>query len=293
MHVLFLGFGFSSRAAARALRAEFGATITITGTARSADKLAAIEKEGVIPCLFDGTAANPSIAAAIADATHIVQSIAPDETGDPVLAHLAPNIAAAPALQWLCYYSTVGVYGNFDGAWVDEAAPCAPLNKRSQWRVVAEERWRQLAAERALPLTILRLAGIYGPGRSQFEKLKSGTARRINKPGQVFNRIHVEDIARVTTLAATQNLSGTFNLADDEPTPPQQVVTRAADMLGLVPPPEIAFEEADMSPMARSFYADNKRISNAAIKQVLGINLLYPTYREGLAAILKDHKANG
>ena len=140
-----------------------------------------------------------------------------------------------------------------------------------------------------MPLLILRLAGIYGPGRSAFDKLRDGTARRIVKPGQVFNRIHVEDIGRVTALAAERRLSGTFNLADDEPAPPQDLVTYAAELMGVPPPAEIPFEEAEMTEMARSFYMDNKRVSNRAIKEALGIGLIHPTYRQGLEAIHRQH----
>jgi nucleoside-diphosphate-sugar epimerase len=153
--------------------------------------------------------------------------------------------------------------------------------------VEVEQQWRDYSAGRGLPLMVLRLAGIYGPGRSAFDKLRDGTARRIVKPNQVFNRIHVEDIGRVTMLAAKAKLAGTFNLADDLPAPPQDVIAHAADLLGIAPPPEVRFETADMTPMARSFYADNKRVSNHAIKAALGAELLYPTYREGLAAILE------
>ncbi len=181
----------------------------------------------------------------------------------------------------------MGVYGDFGGEWVDEASPTQPVNARSQQRVAVEQQWRDFADKRGVPLFILRLAGIYGPGRSAFDKLREGTARRIVKKDQVFNRIHVEDIGRVTMLAAQRKLGGTFNLADDEPAPPQDLVTYAAQKLGLPPPAEIPFEQAQMTEMARSFYADNKRVSNKAIKQALGIELLYPTYREGLDAILK------
>ncbi|MBI4048112.1 MAG: NAD(P)-dependent oxidoreductase, partial [Devosia nanyangense] len=169
--------------------------------------------------------------------------------------------------------------------WVDESAPCHPENERSRQRVVAEDEWRSFAREKGIPLLILRLAGIYGPQRSTFDRLRDGTARRIVKPGQVFNRIHVADIGRVTALAAQRRLGGVFNLADDEPAPPQDLITYAAELMGVAPPPEVPFEAAEMTPLARSFYADNKRISNAAIKAALGIDLLYPNYREGLSAI--------
>jgi nucleoside-diphosphate-sugar epimerase len=221
-----------------------------------------------------------------------VVSIPPDAAGDPVLRQHGGDIAAAPNLEWLCYFSTVGVYGDFGGASVDESAATNPVNARSRLRVTVEQQWRDFAAQRGVPLLILRLAGIYGPGRSAFDKLRDGTARRIVKPGQVFNRIHVADIGRVTALAARQRLGGTFNLADDHPAPPQDVVAHAAALLDIAPPPEVPFAVAEMTPMARSFYADNKRVANAAIKRALAIELLYPSYRDGLAAILISERSS-
>jgi nucleoside-diphosphate-sugar epimerase len=197
------------------------------------------------------------------------------------------DLDAAPDLECLFYFSTGGVYGDFGGAWIEESAPTRPINQRSAHRVEVEQQWRDYAADRGVPLLILRLAGIYGPGRSAFDKLREGTARRIVKPNQVFNRIHVEDIGRVTALGAQRKLSGTFNLADDEPAPPQDLIEYAARQMGVPVPPDVPFEEANMTPMARSFYSDNKRVSNKAIKAALGIELLYPTYREGLDAIGK------
>jgi len=193
----------------------------------------------------------------------------------------------AADLKWICYFSTVGVYGDFGGEWIDETAPTRPVNKRSQQRVEIEQLWRDYAAKRNIPILVLRLAGIYGPGRSSFDKLREGTARRIVKPGQVFNRIHVDDIGRVTALAADRKLAGTFNLSDDEPAPPQDLVEYAARLLNVPVPPGIPFESAEMTPMARSFYADNKRVSSKAIKQALGIELLHPTYEAGLQSILR------
>jgi len=286
MNVFVFGMGYSSKAAARALRETIDPELVIHGTTRDADNTAALELEGITAHVFDGHGSDASISATVADATHVIHSIAPNDDGDAVMRRHRDHLMASQNLEWLCYYSTVGVYGNFDGAWIDETAPCAPRNKRSEWRVAAEDSWRDFAAKKGIPLIILRLAGIYGPGRSALDKLKAGTARRIVKPGQVFNRIHVADIGRVTALAARQKLEGTFNLADDEPAPPQDLVSFGADLLGVDPPPEIPFAEADMTSMARSFYSDNKRVSNAAIKKALGIEtLLYPSYREGLNAI--------
>ena len=286
MNAFFFGLGFSATQVSMSMRLS-GQYAHIAGTTRSTQKAAHVATLGVTPHLFDGTAPGATLGPDLRAAHHVVMSIAPDAEGDPALRQHRADFDAADRLQWLCYYSTVGVYGDFGGAWIDESAPLVPRNERSDRRVAAEQAWRDYARARGVGLTILRLAGIYGPGRSTFDKLAAGTSRRIVKPGQVFNRIHVADIARVTMLAAAQQLDGTFNLSDDEPAPPQQVIAHAAAMIGVEPPPEQAFETAEMSPMQRSFYADNKRCSNAAIKQALGIELLYPTYREGLAQVLE------
>jgi nucleoside-diphosphate-sugar epimerase len=235
--------------------------------------------------VFDGTAKGATLGRDLRRATHVVLSIPPGEGRDPALAWHRDDLDAAADLEWLCYYSTVGVYGDAGGGWVDEATPPAPLNARAAQRVVVEEAWRAYANARGVPLLVLRLAGIYGPGRSAFDRLRAGTAQRVVKPGQVFNRIHVEDIGRVTMLAAQRRLAGTFNLSDDEPAPPQDLVAFAADLLGVQPPPDTPFEQAALSPLARSFYFDNKRVSNRAIKDALGIELLHPTHRHGLISI--------
>lgn len=290
MQAFFFGLGFSSLATVEAMRAD-GGFAGISGTVRSVEKAGLLAGQGIEALLFDGTASSPSVAEALRQGvTHVIQSIAPDEHGDPVLRHHRDDLDAARDVQWLCYYSTVGVYGDFDGAWIDESAPLVPRNMRSDRRVLAEQAWRDYAAARGVPLTILRLAGIYGPGRSTFDKLRAGTARRVIKPGQVFNRIHVADIARITTLAAKARLDGTFNLADDEPAPPQDVIELGAQMIGLPVPQDLPYATAEMTPMQRSFYRDNKRVSNRAIKQALGIDLLYPDYRSGLRQILESEK---
>jgi len=289
MKAFFFGLGFSSLASARAMR-QRDPGVTIAGTVRSQAKANLLADCALQALLFDGKASSPDVAEALADTTHLIQSIAPDENGDLVLRHFRDELASARQLEWLCYYSTVGVYGDFGGEWIDETAPLVPRNMRSDRRVIAEQQWRDFASERGLPLTILRLAGIYGPGRSTFDKLRAGTARRVVKPGQVFNRIHVEDIARVTALAAEARLEGTFNLSDDEPAPPQDVIEHAARMIGMPVPPDLPYETAEMTQMQRSFYRDNKRVSNRAIKRALGIELLYPDYRAGLAQILESEQ---
>jgi nucleoside-diphosphate-sugar epimerase len=290
MRALFFGLGFSSQKTAQFMHAS-GQFVDTLGTVRTAAKANTLADCYHRALIFDGTQKGPDVGPALKSGiTHVILSIAPDENGDPVLRHHRAELDAAEDLQWLCYYSTVGVYGDFGGDWIDETVPLVPRNMRSDYRVIAEQQWRDYAAERGLPLTILRLAGIYGPGRSTFDKLREGTARRVIKPGQVFNRIHVEDIARVTLLAAQQRLDGTFNMADDEPAPPQDVIAYAAGMIGMAVPPGLPFETTEMTPMQKSFYRDNKRVSNRAIKAALGIEMLYPNYRAGLAQVLEAEK---
>lgn len=280
--LLSLGHGYSARAlAARLLPRGW----QVIGTTRSAGKAEALAAEGVEPLIWPGEDAGP----ALERATHLLSSVAPGEAGDPVLAALGPEIgAAARHLQWVGYLSTTGVYGDHRGGWVDETTPLAPSTGRGMARMAAEAAWRALAGRAGLPLHIFRLAGIYGPGRGPFEKLRAGTARRIVKPGQVFSRIHVEDIAQALEASiARPDPGAVYNLCDDDPAPPEEVLAHAAALLGLPVPPEVPFEEAELSPMAASFYAESKRVRNERIKAGLGIRLRYPDYRSGLAAILR------
>ncbi|HHY50807.1 MAG TPA: SDR family oxidoreductase [Alphaproteobacteria bacterium] len=290
MDVFFFGMGYSSLATARAIHKAIAPDIPIAGTTRTPDHAEPLADSVYRIHVFDGQSPGLTVGEDLRRATHVVLSIPPDEHGDPAYELHRDTLDAARELQWLGYFSTVGVYGDFGGAWIDESAPARPINERSRIRVEVEEQWKDYARARGVPLLILRLAGIYGPGRSPFDKLRDGTARRIVKPGQVFNRIHVDDIGRVTQLAAERRLAGTFNLADDEPAPPQDLVTYAAELMGVEPPPEIAFEDAEMTEMARSFYSDNKRVSNRRIKEALGIELLHPNYRRGLEAIHRQHE---
>lgn len=283
LNLFVFGAGYSAQAAITALRAD--GDPSVTATTRSPEKAADLTRKGVTSLVFDGSSPSALLRPALETATHLLVSIAPGPDGDPVLAHHAADLLAAPNLKWIGYYSTIGVYGDAEGQWIDETALTEPLSARNRYRLDAEAGWQALAEEKSIPLAILRLAGIYGPSRSPFEKLRSGTARRIVKPGQVFNRIHVQDIGAITALAAQNRLHGIFNICDDEPAPPQDVIAHAAQLLGMTPPPEIAFEQADLSPMARTFYAGNRRVSNAKIKSALGYALKFPTYREGHAAI--------
>ena len=289
MGVFFFGMGYSSRATARALHELRDPDIPIAGTTRSAEGAEAFADSNYRIHVFDGEVPGSTLSEDLRQATHVILSIPPDERGDPALNFHRADLDAARNLQWIGYFSTVGVYGDFGGQWIDETAPTRPVNPRSKQRVEAEQAWRDYAEARGVPLFIERLAGIYGPGRSAFDKLREGTARRIVKPGQVFNRIHVEDIGRITALAALQKLAGTYNLTDTEPAPPQDLVTYAAEKMGVAAPPDTPFETAKMTEMARSFYSDNKRVSSKRILAALNTTLTYPTYREGLDAIWKSH----
>ncbi|WP_421725201.1 SDR family oxidoreductase [Bauldia sp.] len=285
MRLFVFGLGYSATTFAKAIvdKAE-----SIGGTVRTPEKAARLRAAGIDALVFDGTEPGPGVTEAVGQATHLVISIAPGEAGDPVLAHYADAIAAAPKLEWIGYLSTVGIYGGHDGEWVDEDTPPRPRPGRSANRLAAEQAWTDLADAKGCPLGVFRIAGIYGPGRNAFVNLAAGKARRVVKPGQVFNRIHVADIAGTLVAAASAQAPGIYNLADDEPAPPQDVVAFAADLMGVAPPPEVPFAEADLTPMARSFYGDNKRVANRRIKEDLGVRLAYPTYRDGLTALWRD-----
>jgi nucleoside-diphosphate-sugar epimerase len=287
--LLAIGLGYSAKALAARMKAQ---SWRIIGTARDREGLEAISASGYEAVPFDGNAPSPALTAAIAETTHVLISAPPGAEGDPVLRHHADDLARAQGLVWLGYLSTIGVYGDHGGEWVDEITPPAPSSERSHKRLAAEQAWQSFAGAHRITLQIFRLAGIYGPGRNTLEKLQQGRERRILKPGQVFNRIHVEDIASVVEagIHAGNAASGVFNVTDDEPAPPQDVSAFAAELLGREPPPLVPWEEAreTMSEMAQSFYAENKRVRNDRIKQTLGVALSFPTYREGLRALF-DH----
>ncbi len=291
-HIFIFGAGYTARFWARAcLRRGW----RVSGTTRSVEKAEALAQEGIHPLLFDEDSPSPSLREALRSASHLLISAGPDASGDPTLRLYRADIEAiARRLKWVGYLSTVGVYGDHNGAWIDETAPVAATSKRAAWRIQAEQAWLELHGRRQLPLHIFRLAGIYGPGRSPLQKLRAGTSRRIVKPGQVFNRIHVADIA--TTLDASikrPNPGRIYNVTDGNPAPPQDVIVHAAELLGIAPPPALDFATAEMTPMARSFYSGNRRIANARIREELGVELAYPTYQEGLAAILAEERAQG
>ena len=278
-HLLCFGFGFSARTLAARLDKRVW---KISATSRDADGIAEIDAQGFHGLPFDSTL---QIAP---DVTHLLNSAPPDEHGDPVLQLFEEQLQKlSKQLKWVGYLSTTGVYGDRGGDWVDEDSPLEPNTARGQRRLEAEQSWLRLHSDFGLPVHLFRLAGIYGPGRNQLLNVRDGSAKRIIKPGQIFSRIHVEDIAGVLAASiAKPNPGRAYNVCDDEPCPPQEVVEFAADLLGLPLPPETPFEQANLSLMAKSFYADSKRVSNKRIKTELGYKLIYPNYRDGLRALI-------
>jgi nucleoside-diphosphate-sugar epimerase len=280
------GFGYSAEHFVQMSGTKF---TSIIGTVRDAERAVALSAKGagLKGVVFDGRSAMPELHNAIAEANAVLVSVPPDENGDPVLRALGEQLASAANLQSIVYLSTIGVYGDCGGAWVDEATPPKPGAPRSSERLMAERAWQDLGDRRGIPVAILRLAGIYGPGQNALVQIASGRTRRIVKPGQIFNRIHVDDIAQAIDAAFARRASGLFNVADDEPTPPGEPIAFAAQLMGVAPPPEIAFDNAaaSMSPMALSFWRECRRVHNDKLKRVLGVSLLYPTYRDGLRAL--------
>ncbi|MEP3345071.1 MAG: SDR family oxidoreductase [Litoreibacter sp.] len=286
-HLLSFGHGYSAQALSNRLLPQGW---TITGTTRTQDKVQVLQSDG-----FEGVIWPESdLSEYIKKATHILISAGPNEEGDPVLNAFRDQLSqAAENLEWVGYLSTTGVYGDHQGGWVDETTPLTPSTKRGQLRVEAEAAWQELAIQTGMPLHIFRLAGIYGPGRGPFSKVRNGTARRIIKDNQVFSRIHVEDIAQVLDASIKQPTAGAiYNLCDNDAAPPQDVIGYAAQLLGLPLPEAEPFETAQMSPMARSFYAESKRVRNDRIKDELGVTLLYPDYKSGLEALLAAENTN-
>ena len=301
MKVGIFGAGFSGREIGRQILAT---GIPVWGTTRNEENFAALNDRGVRPVLFDGDCLTEEIASSLEDTTHLIVSIAPprdenvqapDSPVDPVLISFADQKlkSIAPKLEWIGYLSTVGVYGDHDGAWIDENTAPAPTSERSRQRARAEAEWLAVGEALNLPVGVFRLSGIYGPGRNALVNADKGTSRRLVKKDQVFNRIHVRDIAKALALAARQKAAGLLNITDDEPAPPQDVVAFAHALMGTEAPPEIEFETADISPMARSFYGENKRVSNAKSKQMLGVEYTWPNYRVALKRMWDENTWRG
>jgi nucleoside-diphosphate-sugar epimerase len=280
-HLFCFGLGYTALALARALVAEGW---RVTGTLRDVSHADAAKALGLEIVIFDRDHPIADLDQRLASATHLLSSVPPDENGDPVLdVHGAAIAKAAPRLQWIGYLSTTGVYGDRQGGWVDESSALTPTGERGRRRLDAETAWLALPQ----PAHLFRLAGIYGPGRSALDTVRSGKARRVVKPGQVFSRIHRDDIVQVLLASIAQpNPGAAYNVCDDDAADPAEVITHACKLLNVTPPPEVPYAEAQLSPMARSFYDDNKRVRNDRIKRELGVTLKYPDYRAGLAALL-------
>ncbi|MBD9451669.1 MULTISPECIES: SDR family oxidoreductase [Rhizobium] len=290
MQVMIFGCGYSGTAIAKAFMAD-GARVS--GTTRSEDKAAALRGQGIDAFVFDGDVLDEKLSEAMRGATHLVQSIAPRDNGDALIRLAGDRLKEMmPKLQWIGYLSTVGVYGDHKGNWVTEEMPCTPVSGRSKERLEAEDGWMAIGAAINVPAAVLRLSGIYGPGRNALCNLERGTARRLIKKDQVFNRIRVEDIGAATRFLADRGLGGIYNVTDDLPGPPQDVIVEAARLLGVEPPPEQPFETAELTPMARSFYGENKRVSNAKLKAA-GFIFAFPTYPASLAQLMQSNSWRG
>ena len=279
------GLGYSALALAETLLAEGWG---VAGTCRAAEKQADFARRSIEALLFESD--RPLAESAFEGVTHVLQSIRRAAEGDPVLAMHGAMLARRRQILWFGYLSTTGVYGDRGGDWVDEQDDLQPTGERGRRRVAAEVGWSRLLYAEGLPLHVFRLAGIYGPGRSALDSLRAGTAKRVIKPGQVFSRIHVADIVQVLHASmARPNAGAVYNVCDDDPAPPWEVVEYAAELLGIPAPPAVPFEQAELSDMARSFYDDNRRVRNERIKRELGVQLMYPSYREGLRALSSSH----
>jgi hypothetical protein len=283
------GYGYTCDYLAHELMSNSG--WSIAGTTRDQDKKTFLRSRGIKAHLFDYQHPLGDPFFILEGTTHLLISTPPDDDGDPTFLMHAADIVRIPTLQWVGYLSTTGVYGDRDGGIVDERSEVRPNNKRGSRRVRAEQQWYSLFQQFGLPVHLFRLAGIYGPGRSALDSVRAGVARRINKPGQVFNRIHVEDIIRVLMASmARPNPGAAYNLADDDPVPSHEVILYACQKLGIAPPPLIPYDEVDMAPIARSFYKDNKRVSNKRIKEELSVQLKYPDYKSGIDGCMLAEK---
>lgn len=279
------GYGYSCDYLGHALKNAGG--WDVAGTTRDLEKKAYMQQQGIRSYIFDykKPLADPKLF--FRDVTHILISTPPDDDGDPVFLAHADDILRISTLEWIGYLSSTVVYGDRGGEWVDENSEPRPNSKRGSRREKAEQQWLSLYAKHGAPVHIFRLAGIYGPGRSALDSVRAGIARRINKPGHVFSRIHVEDIVNILLASFAHPHPGAiYNVCDDLAAPSHEIISYACNLLGIYPPPLESFDEIDMAPMARSFYADNKRIHNDRIKKELGVTLLYPDYKSGLEACL-------
>jgi nucleoside-diphosphate-sugar epimerase len=280
-HLFVFGLGYSALAVARLLKGQ----VDISGTTRDPLRAQALVADGIAATVFDGERHSPEVGEALAAATHVIVSVPPGAEAEPVLMLHGEDLAEAPHLRWIGYLSSVAVYGNYGGAWVSERTTPHPKTERAVRRRKAELEWQRLGINHDIPVAIFRIAGIYGPGRNAFVALSEGRAHRVVKPRQVFNRIHVDDIAAAVAAGLLSGEGGVFNLADDGPSPPEDVVTFAASLMGVAPPPEVPIGEAELSPMAQSFYVDNKRVDSRRMKALTGRELVFPTFREGLTAL--------
>ena len=277
------GLGYSAMVLAARLIARGW---RVAGTARDGERIDELKALGIEAYAFSTAGGAAAIAPRLGGATHVLSSIPPGEQGEPVLDALAVPLCEAASLEWVGYLSTTGVYGTRDGGWVDESSELKPSSERSRRRVEAEQAWLRLQRDAGLPVHVFRLAGIYGPGRNVIKAVRAGTAKRIDMPGQVFSRIHVEDIASVLEASiARPNPGAIYNVCDDEAAAPARVVAYACGLLGRPAPPLVPFAQADLSAMARSFYLDNKRVSNRRLHEELGVSLAYPNYKAGLDAL--------
>lgn len=283
--LLCFGLGFSARTLARTLMRSGW---EVVGTTRAEASRRALADAGFRAITFTGTEAGAEVGEALEDATHLLVSVVPADAGDPCLSLHGPDLRRAEKLEWIGYLSTIGVYGDHGGAWIDEATEPQPVSRRGKNRLRSERQWLNFGRDNRICTSIFRLGGIYGPGRSPFEKLRSGKARRIIKPGQVFNRVHVEDIARALAASIAHPVPGAiYNVVDDEPAPPQDVIEYAARLIGCALPPEVPFAAADLSPAGRGFYSANRRVRNDRLRALIGGSLTYPNFRVALSALAR------
>jgi hypothetical protein len=283
------GYGYSCDGLGQALMAQGW---NVAGTTREREKWRFLKTLGIKSFLFDYEQPLEDPALFLRGTTHLLISTPPSDDGDPAFLMHGQDVLNIPTIRWVGYLSSTSVYGDREGGWVDENSEVRPSSIRGSRRARAEEQWLSLYRKHKLPVHIFRLAGIYGPGRSALDSVRAGIARRINKPGHAFSRIHIDDI--VQTLIASMNRpnpGAVYNVADDLAAPSHEVILRACEMLGLTPPPLIPYEEADVAPITRSFYSDNKRIRNDRIKNELGVVLRYPTFIEGLQGCLEAERA--